>query len=179
MLATVKEIQFNVERGKFRMTKLVVATDKGEDKEYFIFTNAKFHNTVATLRPGDNIEIKMEKNGKYWNVGDVTLASKGEVPTSGGKQSGGSVRQQESPNKDTSIARAVALKAGVDLYCSMITAGLVKKTLKPDVAVEEVFAITKRFEGYTTLAEDIESLSADGSAIKAGADDFEEAPFPE
>lgn len=178
MIAKVKDIKFNVEMGRYRVTKLFVTNDKGEDKDYTIFTNAKYHNVVSQLRPGDNVDIKMVKNGKYWNVDDVTVV---EAPKAAPASSGGGSykRYEENPNKDVAIARAVALKAGVDLYCAMIAGGLTKKTLKPDAAVAEVFAITKKFENYTTLSEDIEALSTDSSSIKADADEYDESPFPE
>lgn len=178
MIANVKEVKFNVEMGKYRVTKLYVITDKGEDKEYTVFTNAKFHPVVASLVPGDAIELKMEKNGKYWNIADVAKVSPGQVPTSGGSRPSSGGKSGEPGDKELAIARAVALKCAVELYGKMIEAGMTKKTLKPDAAVEEVFAICKRFEGYCTLADDLADLTSDTGAL-VGQDpaDFEEPPF--
>lgn len=178
MIATVQKVEFNVALGQYKVTKLYIINDKGEEKSYNIFTNAKFHNVVATLKAGDNIEVKMEKNGKYWNVSDV-IKSEGKVSTPSTGGSGGGYKQQESGSKDIAIARAVALKAGVELYGSLIAAGLVKKTLKPDAAQEEVFALVKRFEKYCTLAEDLDDITSDSSALGEGGGEFEETPFPE
>lgn len=181
MLATVTGVKFNEQLSGYTVTKLAVTTDKGEDKSYNIFTNQPCHNVVVQLVPGDNIELKMEKHGKYWNVVDVI---KVQAPAGGGqKQSdvlGKSYTQSgSSPDKDIAIARAVTLKAAVELYSALVSAGLTKKTLKPDAAAEEVLALCKKFEGYCTLADDLEGLTSDTSSIK-GQDtdaDFEEAPF--
>lgn len=177
MLATVTGVKFNEQLGRYTVTKLAVTTDKGEDKSYNIFTNQPCHNVVAQLVPGDNIELKMEKNGKYWNVVDVI---KVQPPASGNGVVGKSYTQSgSSPDKDIAIARAVTLKAAVELYSALVSAGLTKKTLKPDAAAEEVLALCKKFEGYCTLADDLEGLTSDTSSIK-GQDtdaDFEEAPF--
>ena len=178
MIATVKEVRFNVEMGKYRVTKLYVINDKGEDKEYTIFTNAKFHHVIAGLAVGDNVELKMEKNGKYWNISDVTKLDERIAHTLRGvgyKKEG----SQQSGDKDLAIARAVSLKAAVELYSAMIGAGLTKKTLKPEAAQEEVFALCKKFEGYCTLAEDLDALSADTSALAGQAGEYEETEFPE
>lgn len=177
MLATVTGVKFNEQLGRYTVTKLVVTTDKGEDKSYNIFTNQPYHNVVAQLVPGDNIELKMEKNGKYWNVVDVI---KVQPPAGGNGVVGKSYTQSgSSPDKDIAIARAVTLKAAVELYSALVSAGLTKKTLKPDAAAEEVLALCKKFEGYCTLADDLEGLTSDTSSIKGqeADSDFEEAPF--
>lgn len=177
MLATVTGVKFNEQLGRYTVTKLAVTTDKGEDKSYNIFTNQPYHNVVAQLIPGDNIELKMEKNGKYWNVSDVI---KVQASAGGNGVVGKSYTQSgSSPDKDIAIARAVTLKAAVELYSALVSAGLTKKTLKPDAAAEEVLTLCKKFEGYCTLADDLEGLTSDTSSIK-GQDtdaDFEEAPF--
>lgn len=180
MLATVTGVKFNEQLGRYTVTKLAVTTDKGEDKSYNIFTNQPYHNVVAQLVPGDNIELKMEKNGKYWNVVDVI---KVQAPAGVGQKQGGMgksyTQSGSSQDKDIAIARAVTLKAAVELYSALVSAGLTKKTLKPDAAAEEVLALCKKFEGYCTLADDLEGLTSDTSSIK-GQDtdaDFEEVPF--
>lgn len=178
MNATVTGVKFNEQLGRYTVTKLAVTTDKGEDKSYNIFTNQPYHNVVAQLVPGDNIELKMEKNGKYWNVVDVI---KVQAPASGGQKQGGMgksyTQSGSSQDKDIAIARAVTLKAAVELYSALVSAGLTKKTLKPDAAAEEVLALCKKFEGYCTLADDLKDLTSDTSSISEESADFEEAPF--
>ncbi len=175
MNATVNSVKFNEQLGKYKVTKLSVVTDKGDDKDYNIFSNAPFHNVVATLKKGDSIELRMEKNGKYWNVADV-VKIEGQAKS---QETGGSYKAEASGSKDIAISRAVALKAAVELYCAMIAAGMTKKTLKPDAAQEEVFALCKRFEGYCTLADDLSDLASDMSSLATGGDDgeYEETPF--
>lgn len=180
MNAVVKGLKFNQPLGSYKVTVLSVKTDKGEDKDYNIFTNAKFHYVVAQLKAGDNIEIKMEKNGKYWNVSDVQKVSggSGDVSSSSTGGKGGGVRPQESANKDIAIARAVTIKAATEVYAAMITAGLTKKGLKVDAAAEEVLALCKKFEGYLTLSEDLSDLSSDTSALNNQEDSgYDEQPF--
>ena len=180
MLATVTGVKFNEQLGRYTVTKLAVTTDKGEDKSYNIFTNQPYHNVVAQLVPGDNIELKMEKNGKYWNVVDVI---KVQAPAGGGQKQGGMgtsyTQSGSSQDKDIAIARAVTLKAAVELYSALVSAGLTKKTLKPDAAAEEVLALCKKFEGYCTLADDLSDLTSDMSSLATGGDDgeYEETPF--
>lgn len=177
MKATVKSVLFNQALGSYKVTKLAVINDKGEDKEYNIFTNAKFHNVVAQLVPNDNVEITMEKNGKYWNVADV-VKLQGQVSSSGNTGNGGGYNKQGSGDKDIAIARAVALKAAVELYVGMMAAGLTKKTLKPEAAQEEVFALCRRFEGYCTLQDDLSELMVD-SAVVGTSPDYNETEFPD
>ena len=174
MTATVLKIEYNVQMGSYKVTKLTLDV-KGEEKSYNIFTNAPVHKTIQNeLKVGDNIEVTMVKNGKYWNIGEI----KKQVSSAPSQRESGGVRSQEPTNKDLAIARAVCIKAAVETFAAMVANGAVKKTIKPDAAAAEILMLCKSFEGYLTLSEDLDALTADSSSISGEGGEFEETPFP-
>lgn len=186
MQAVVTKIQFNTSKtfpnGKsFKGTLLTVqpppykGTPKPE-KEYFIFPNAPTHNQAAQVKVGDTVDLSFD-NTQYKNLESIRVVAAPTPPAQPGTVTPAYTPKQDSGTKDIAIARAVALKAGVELYSAMIQAGLTKKTITPETAVEIVFSMTKRFERYATLSEDLEELVADDSSIQSTTDSYEEVPF--
>lgn len=135
MNATVIAVDTNAvmttAKGNFNVTKLTVTTDKGETKDINIFKNAAYIQTVNGLVKGDNIDIKYVKNGKYWNVDGVTKIANDTPPTSDGGPA-------PSNNKDVEIRRAVALKAAVELVCSMDNIGSLDEATAASIRAAQV-----------------------------------------
>lgn len=76
--------------GTYTATVLKLLTDPSnyqghekpaEETEKRIFTNSPCHALVLQLKKGDRVELKMVKNGNFWNISDVILL---ETAPSGG-----------------------------------------------------------------------------------------------
>ena len=116
--ATVVRVDTNAMQGNYPVTRLTL-NDGSKDKDHSIFKKSPLINVVNGLQPGDTVEYGMVQQGKYWNLDSIKKVDAPLFPPqsssftgNGGGTFGG--------NKDVDIRRAVALKASIDLYSSLL-----------------------------------------------------------
>lgn len=169
MKAVVKSVEPNKtlnkkSGGTYTATVLSVTTEPSsyqgkskpaEDKEYRIFPNADCHAAVLQLKPGDRIELKMVKDGNYWQVGDVVLLSEtinsgqtqSQPPqTSGSSQSSGGKYGQQDPETAGRIARSVAVPAAASQVTENLKLG--KKAAKPEDIAQDTLKLSDLYARF-------------------------------
>jgi hypothetical protein len=144
--------------------------DDGEDWEKKIFANSKqLRDQLDKFGIGDYVVVKQVKQGKFWNITAFEAASPALVESaknSGGytKPSGGGDYKKTytkkepwvaDPNKDGAIARAVALKAAVEIATPKATVPAIIKNAK----LFEVYLMDKKDEAEEDPQEDCDALN--------------------
>lgn len=141
-----------------------------------VFMNDPLVPTILTLTAGDRVDLSFIQKGSYSNLSAVAKVE-GEVapvPTTAGE----ALAQPMKPKadvwavKDEKIARAVALKASVELTAGSVTAAQLKK---PETLTTNVVALAKMFMNYLTLQDNKEELPM--TEVEGTTEDFEEEKF--
>ncbi len=136
MRAVVKKVDTDAKVKTYDVTALHVTNEKGEDKIYNFFKNHAAINKVNRLQVGQNVEIKMEKNGKFWNPTDVDVV---ETPTASTNSTFGSSQDEFRRSKEE-MRRSEALSSAISYIAT--TKG------KADVTLSDVLAIAQNLEDY-------------------------------
>lgn len=186
MIAKVIDIRFNIPArsagGKTYTYNEFITQGlpyKGKEKDprtHRILDNSPLLPIIKTLKVGDMVEYTTDET-QYKNINSVKKAE-AAPPTSQDtpKQSSGGGYRQNDEETQLRIARSVALKAAVDLVAAMLARDTYKKSMQPAAIIEEVRAISRNFEGYLSLKDDIESLESTVTGIET-AEDLEQPPF--
>ena len=186
-IATVVKVVFGVKmKDKWDGAELHSQTANGQKRKDFIFKKAEQYQVLTKLEAGDEVELKLEKNGQYYNLKDIIPtggksagASSGggssSTPAAGaGKAAGGWVPRFSDTEayitkRDTSIIRQCSLKAAVDIVAAMLHKDMYKKSATPDFIAEEIGRLANKFENQVTgegamdkLAASCESLDTSG-----------------
>ena len=129
----------------FELTFKDIQQDKTKTKKMMSF-NREVFGVLSNAQPGQYYEVTTEKKGEFWEWTAVSTAAApdNEAPSPGTAKaptayaSKAEATSTYQSNKDVSIARAVALKAAVDLLQRE------KGAVTPDTALK----IANVFEGY-------------------------------
>lgn len=166
--ATVVEIDFNfVHSNGKQCTKFVIQGDPYEGRPkgprtvlfwpgYGDKLIAKLHD----LKLGDRIWYNVD-DSKWQNITDLGKLETENNPGSAGGYSASTTNtrpgQVNSEDKSKSIARAVAVKAGVDIVSSMLQSGngkFIKKTIETELIGDVVLKLAKQLEPYLMIEDD-------------------------
>jgi hypothetical protein len=186
MKAIITALKFNVNgvskaNKPYKYTELTIRPiDGGKEKTSKIFPGTPLANACQTVTVGDYVEYQVDET-PYANL--ILFTKCAAPPKDDGHESRMAVPQGKAPyvpyddsKKSADIAKAVALKAAVDIVSAMLSNELFKKTSKPELIISETFAIAKAYEDYLTGAKAKEIVTgAVGSVAGANADD--EIPF--
>jgi len=184
--AIITALKFNVngvskDNKPYKYTELTIRpVDGGKEKTSRIFPKTTLANLCANVTVGDYIEYQVDDTS-YANLLSFQKCSapeKDAAPTASAALAGKAPYvPYDDSKKSGDIARAVALKAAVDIVSSMLSNELFKKTSKPDLIVSETFAIAKAYEDYLTGKSAKEMVTgAVGNVDGAHAEDSE-IPF--
>jgi hypothetical protein len=187
MKAIITALKFNVNgvsqktNKPYKYTELTIRPiDGGKGKTSKIFPGTPLANACQTVTVGDYVEYQVDETS-YANLilfTKIAAPAKDEVvaSTTPGAGKAPYVPYDDS-KKSADIARAVALKAAVDIVGHMLDNELFKKTSKPELIISETFAIAKAYEDYLTgNAAKAIVTGAVGSVAGAHGDD-ESIPF--
>lgn len=183
-IATVTKVVFGVKlKDKWDGAELQSLTANGQKRKDFIFKKSEQYQVLSKLEPGDEIELKLEKNGQYYNLKDIIPTGNksgastpaASTPAASGSKGGGSWVPRFSDTeayvnkRDTSIIRQCSLKAAVDIVAAMLHKDMYKKSATPDFIAEEIGRLSNKFENQITgegamdkLAASCESLDTSG-----------------
>lgn len=171
--ATVTQIEFNAKlKDKWDGCYLHTLTEKGQKRKDFIFQKSDTFQVVKGLSHGDVVELKIEKNGEFYNLKGVvptgeksattpttTTSSKPSASGSGYRE-----RYQDSKeyiqHKDLMIIRQTTMKASTDLVIAMLNKDMFKKTATADFLVEEIGRLASKLEAQVTGAKAIADLES-------------------
>ena len=161
----------------------VIGNDVVSGKEWttFIFKNHKDLKTLKELSQGDIVDVKMIKNGKYWNADKFVKESGADAPTVDAakktytKTSNVNNAQFRDPIE---IIRGEALTQAVKCLELLITDPenrVFKKTSKEDFIISKTIEWAQKFEGYITgKTVSIGDVTADSSDLEG----LEETDYP-
>jgi hypothetical protein len=155
--------------------------DKTKNKKLFSF-NREVFGVLSNAQPNQFYRVEMEKKGEYWEW--ISVASM-DAPEEGAAQAAtatakpsysgggkGGWQPQSNPEREASIARAVALKAAVDYLAGVAGS-------KADKTPEGVLAVSNQFEGYLLNGLSIPaSITGADKIATPKSDDFDD-DFPQ
>jgi hypothetical protein len=151
---------------------------KTKNKKFFSF-NREVYPVLSNAQPGQFYDVELEKKGEYWEWISIKTAGApaSEAPspgtaTSAASQARPAEQSSYQSNKDTSIARAVALKAAVDFLATVAPA-------KAGKGVEDLLKLSNDLEGYLLNGYTPKGLEAAVKAdtVKAPVDPDDDIPF--
>lgn len=156
--------------GTFTATLFKILTDPkeyqgkktpAEEKEYRVFTNKPYHALVLQLQKSDRVELKMVKNGSYWDIEDIILLEKstssGQIQQEQEVKSGGNTFTPEQKVSQEEIRQfAVGVSFGL-VNTVFAGGGHFKKTASPSILVDAILdsadRITRYVKGEASLPE--------------------------
>lgn len=158
----------------------VTGNCNGKEWKQFIFggkRNEPLLNKFRAFSKGDLMDVKMVKNGRFWNVEDVKAAGGASSGTSApSKSSGGNGNYRDPSNVD----RSAALMIAKDMIQAGLTHGMYKKSVQMDLLVEDMFKYADKFNKYISgnlqieeLEANTEDLDVSGSEYMDDSADFE------
>lgn len=176
MKAQITEINFNVMfKGKYKVTELFTLTEKGQKRKDIIFNNSDIYPVVKTLKAGDTVDLKMKKNGDFWNVVGIEKVEGVVAPSS--NNSNNNYYKGNTTEKDEAIARMSVLKTATDLVTTCLEQGLYKKTTKPEILLDEIFKIADTMKQFVSGEDKTAALESTMDSLSA--DDDGDCPFDE
>lgn len=154
--------------------------DGGKEKTSKAFPKTPLANACTTVSVGDYVEYQVDES-QYANLVSFqkcAAPAKDEAPVSTVPTGKKEYVPYDDSKKSGDIARAVALKASVDIVSAMLSNELFKKTSKPELIISETFAIAKAYEDYLTgVSAKAIVTGAVGNVGTMGAHPDEEIPF--
>lgn len=188
MKAIITALKFNVngvskDNKPYKYTELTIRPiDGGKEKTSRIFPKTTLANLCTTVTVGDYVEYQVDDTS-YANLlsfQKIAPPQKGEVVVGaapvGKEHTKGAYVPYDDSKKSGDIAKAVALKAAVDIVSAMLSNELFKKTSKPELIISETFAIAKAYEDYLTGAKAKEMVTGAISGV-SGAPEDTDIPF--
>jgi hypothetical protein len=177
MKAQVTEINFNVMfKGKYKVTELHSLTEKGQKRKDIVFNNSDIYPSVKSLKVGDTIDLKMKKNGDFWNVIGVEKIVN-NIKEVDGSSVGNYNNVKNITDKDEAIARMSVLKTATDLVTTCLEQGIYKKTIKPEILLDEIFKFADKLKMYVSGEDKIEALESTMDDISSNDDESDDCPF--
>lgn len=185
--ATVTNIDFNFTTRtgkKCVMLETLADPYKGKPKEprqHMLFPAYKqdLIDQVKELSVGDRIEYTVD-DSQYKNIESFWKLTVENSQGSAGPRTGSTFNPQPiNEDKSKSIARAVAIKAGVDIVGKMLQSGngkFIKKTIETELIGDEVLKLAKQFEPYLMI-EDGPVQAPDDNLSGADNQDFNQEGF--
>lgn len=188
MKAIITALKFNCngvskDNKPYKYTELSIRPiEGGKEKTVRIFPKTTLANLCTTVTVGDYIEYQVDETS-YANLvsfqkiaaparDDASSSGAGSAPT--GKKE---YVPYDDSKKSGDIARAVALKAAVDIVGHMLASELFKKTSKPELIISETFAIAKAYEDYLTGAKAKEMVTGSVGNVAGSVDEDGAIPF--
>jgi len=172
--------------GAFLSTKSVEGGAKRKD---FVFGNSKQFSVLKECTKGDIVELKITKNGDFYNLAKdedaIKLISKGGGSVQGDKPivvtgkpafSGG----RDNSDVQSAIIRQNALTNSVNLVTAMLEKGMFPAKVTSDILVMEVTKIATEFAKFSSGelgAADL--IGAKEPKPKGQEEDSEESEFGE
>lgn len=154
--------------------------------------NADQISQFESVGVGNTANVKMVKNGNFWNVGNVELdepnssgGTGGSAPASsgGGSRPASSGKKSDNYRKPEEIIRVNALTSAVNLTGKMIDLNAQEKTklyntkTSTDLLVSDVLDLAAKFEAYIRGEKDAPVTESDSSDVKKPVD-AEEPEIP-
>jgi len=131
------------DKGKYSQLLVKYQSDgKDSDRKIMSFTFKEVFDTLKKGQAGDAFEVKLVKDGKYWNWTEVSSLGKEEVSSGmpSKKASGGWETPEERAAKQIYIVRQSSLSSAIAFYAMSEHAG--------DATQENVINLAKQFEAY-------------------------------
>jgi hypothetical protein len=197
-IANVVKIEFNIKmKDKFDGAYLHSQTSSGQKRKDFIFQKSDMFPVLRELSVGDEIDLKIVKEGEYWNLKDIkptgnkqaastapiTSASATTKASSSGSgwQPRYSDSEEYTKHKDLMIIKQSSLKTASDLVIAMLNKDMFKKTATADFIVQETLRIQQMFQADITGVASGKALEASVTSLdKTGSVEYDDDnPFPE
>lgn len=182
MKAIITALKFNQngvskDNKPYKFTELTYRPiDGGKEKTCRIFPKTTLANLCTTVTVGDYIEYQTDDT-TYANLLSFQKCSPPDTQAAPAKEPTGKTPYvpYDDSKKSGDIARAVALKASVDIVSAMLSNELFKKTSKPELIISETFAIAKAYEDYLTGAKAKEMVTGAVGSVAGSPEN--EIPF--
>jgi hypothetical protein len=168
----------DIEGVSFKIQAVPFQGRQKEPADKFVFTNSPIVEQLKQFKAGDWIEIKFDET-PYKNPISVTAANPPiqAAPKEDAPKAAGGFYPRNDTETQLRIARSVAFKGAADLVIAMFNAGAYPKTkIKPELLVQDIKAISKDFEGYLNMTEDVAAIAADVSSVEV-TEDFDQEVF--
>lgn len=141
--------------GAFLSTKSVEGGAKRKD---FVFGNSKQFGVLKECAKGDIVELKITKNGDFYNLAKdddaIKLVSKGggqvDKPSVGAGATKAFSGGRDNPDVQSAIIRQNALTNSVNLVTAMLEKGMFPAKVTSDILVMEVTKIATEFAKYSS-----------------------------
>ena len=160
----IRNIEYNQKMsGKYDGSFLhTISVDGGAKRKDFVFKNSNQHKVLVECAVGDIVELKIVKNGDFFNLAKdddaITLVEKGTAkePSSGGTSSGGagSGFAGKSFGKDPEIQAAIIRQNGLtnatNLVVAMLEKGMFPSKVTADILVIETTRIAAEFAKFSS-----------------------------
>lgn len=184
MKAIITALKFNCngvskDNKPYKYTELSIRPiEGGKEKTSKIFPKTTLANLCTTVTVGDYVEYQVDESS-YANLVSFQKCS---APSQDAPQASAAPTGKapyvpyDDSKKSADIARAVALKAAVDIVGHMLSNELFKKTSKPELIISETFAIAKAYEDYLTGQTAKEMVTGAVGGV-SGAPESDELPF--
>lgn len=156
-----------------------ISTEGGAKRKDFVFENSKQFGTLGKCSTGDIVELKITKNGDFFNLAKdddaITIVSQGRGETSGGgedvsiipKKAFEPYQSKNSPDIQAAIIRQNALTNATNLTVAMLDKGLFPAKVSGDILIMEITKIATAFAKYSS-GEDVLAEIAIPDKPKAG-----------
>jgi hypothetical protein len=141
------------DKGKYSQLLVKYQSDgKDSERKIMSFTFKEVFDTLKKGQAGDAFEVKLVKDGKYWNWTEVTSLGKEEVSSGmpSKKASGGWETPEERAAKQIYIVRQSSLSSAI------ATIALIdKKNIDGESVSDLSIEIAKKYEAYVFSKGDV------------------------
>jgi len=166
-----------------------IKDNQSKDYSTRVYNNAWNKDVIQKFlerSPGETLDLTMKKNGKYWNIVDVALASGSAAgspspPATPGKKGGGGGKRTPSGKQDSAfrdpdeIIRGEAVTNAVGILAAMINAKIVKGT--PEFVAGMLFQIAGDNVSFVKGKMD-GTISSDSSGVEKESESLGEPELP-
>lgn len=172
----------SAKRGRYDGYMVKGTKEDGKSWEQFIFARGKDEDLVKKFKSfskGDNLNVKMVKNGNFWNIADVSLGSggnggKGSSSSSGG--GGGSFKPSSNFRNPANHDRSAALAMAKDTILEAWKMGAYKKTTAVPLIVDSILEVADKFNKYITGNLQLEKLEANTEDLDVSGSEYLDDP---
>jgi hypothetical protein len=139
------------DKGKYSQLLVKYQSDgKDSERKIMSFTFKDVYNALKQGQTGDAFDVKLEKDGKYWNWVEVKSLGKEEVSSGmpSKKASGGWETPEERAAKQIYIVRQSSLSSAI-AYLNLPNTD--------DTSIENVLEVAKAFEAYVFSKHEVQT----------------------